>query len=187
VANRRVVVTGIGLVSSLGIGTDVNWRGLTTGKSGVGQITHFNPTDYASRIAGEVKNFDPLRFVPKKDVKKMDIFIQYAIAASQFAMDDAKLQITDENAPNVGVFLGSGIGGFMTIENEHKHLLSRRPATHFSLLHPFGHHQSRRRAGARFASARRGPNLATCTACSASAHAIGDSYEIIKRGDCRCE
>ena len=105
------MLTGIGLVSPLGIGTEDNWRALTAGQSGVGPITHFDPTEYASRIAGEVKHFDPLRFVPKKDVKKMDIFIQYAIAASQFAMDDAKLPITEENAPNVGVFLGSGIGG----------------------------------------------------------------------------
>jgi 3-oxoacyl-[acyl-carrier-protein] synthase II len=176
------VVTGIGLVSPLGIGTDENWRALTAGHSGVGRITHFDPSEYASQIAGEVKHFDPLRFVPKKDVKKMDIFIQYAIAASQFAMDDAKLPITEENAPNVGVFLGSGIGGFMTIENEHKELLSggpRRISPFFipSAIINLAAGQVSIRFGAK------GPNLATCTACSASAHAIGDSYEIIKRGD----
>jgi 3-oxoacyl-[acyl-carrier-protein] synthase II len=176
------VLTGIGLVSPLGIGTDDNWRALTAGQSGVGRITHFDPTQYASRIAGEVKHFDPLRFVPKKDVKKMDIFIQYAIAASQFAMDDAKLPITEENAPRVGVFLGSGIGGFMTIENEHKELLSggpRRISPFFipSAIINLAAGQVSIRFGAK------GPNLATCTACSASAHAIGDSYEIIKRGD----
>ena len=99
--SRRVVVTGIGLVSSLGIGTETNWDALCKGCSGVGPITKFDTTDFSARIAGEVKNFDPLRFIEKKDVKKMDIFIQYAIAASQFAMDDSKLQITAENAPNL--------------------------------------------------------------------------------------
>ena len=96
------MVTGIGLVSPLGIGTDVNWRALTAGQSGIGRITHFDATAFASQIAGEVKNFDPLQWVEKKDVKKMDVFIQYAIAASQFAMDDAKLPITAETAPRVG-------------------------------------------------------------------------------------
>jgi 3-oxoacyl-[acyl-carrier-protein] synthase II len=176
------VVTGIGLVSPLGIGTDENWRALKAGKSGVGRITHFDPSAYASRIAGEVKDFDALQFVSKKDVKKMDIFIQYAIAASQFAMDDAKLPITEENAPRVGVFVGSGIGGFMTIENEHKELLAggpRRISPFFipSAIINLAAGQVSIRFGAK------GPNLATCTACSASAHAIGDSYEIIKRGD----
>ena len=140
-ANRRVVVTGIGLVSPLGIGTDVNWHALKAGESGIGMITHFDATAYASRIAGQVKNFDPLQFVEKKDVKKMDIFIQYAIAASQFAMDDARLPITPDGA-GVGVFLGSGIGGFMTIENEHKALLAGGPRKISRFLFP-RHHQSR--------------------------------------------
>src|SRR6187431_2707547 len=107
--NRRVVVTGIGLVSSLGIGTEVNWAGICAGTSGVGPVTKFDATQFATRIAGEVRDFNPLQFIDKKDVKKMDVFIQYAIAASQFAMDDAKLEITSANAPNVGVFVGSGI------------------------------------------------------------------------------
>ena len=176
------MITGIGLVSPLGIGTSENWRALTAGQSGVGRITHFDPSEYAAQIAGEVKNFDPLRFVPKKDVKKMDIFIQYAIAASQFAMDDAKLSITAENAPRVGVFLGSGIGGFTVIENEHKALLAggpRRISPFFipSAIINLAAGQVSIRFGAK------GPNLATCTACSASAHAIGDSFEIIRRGD----
>src|SRR5437773_3635211 len=96
--NRRVVVTGIGLVSSLGIGTEANWQALCAGCSGIGPITKFDASQFATRIAGEVKNFDPLRFVEKKDVKKMDVFIQYAIAASQFAMDDASLVITPESS-----------------------------------------------------------------------------------------
>jgi len=182
VANRRVVVTGIGLVSPLGIGTDDNWRALTTGQSGIGRITHFDPSAFASQIAGEVKQFDPLRFVEKKDVKKMDIFIQYAIAASQFAMDDAKLQITPDNAPSVGVFLGSGIGGFTSIEREHKALIEGGPRR----VSPFFIPASIINLAAGQVSIRfgaKGPNLATCTACSASAHAIGDSFEIIRRGD----
>jgi len=182
VANRRVVVTGIGLVSSLGIGTDVNWRGLTTGQSGIGRITRFDASAYASQIAGEVKGFDPLQFVEKKDVKKMDIFIQYAIAASQFAMDDAKLTITDANAGSVGVFVGSGIGGFTSIEREHEALLAGGPRK----ISPFFIPASIINLAAGQVSIRygaKGPNLATCTACSASAHAVGDSFEIIKRGD----
>ena len=107
---RRVVITGIGLVSSLGIGTEANWKALLVGTSGVDRVTKFDVTGYAAQIAAEVRGFDPLDFVEKKDVKKMDVFIQYAIAASQFAMDDSKLTITDSNAPDVGVFIGSGIG-----------------------------------------------------------------------------
>ena len=129
--SRRVVVTGIGLVSSLGIGTEQNWKALVAGKSGIGPITKFDLNEFngefSTRIAGEVKGFDPLAFVEKKDVKKMDVFIQYAIAASQFAMDDASLSITPELAPNAGVFIASGIGGFTTIEREHKALLDGGP------------------------------------------------------------
>ena len=180
--NRRVVVTGIGLVSPLGIGTEANWRALTAGQSGIGRITRFDATHYAAQIAGEVKGFDPLQFVEKKDVKKMDVFIQFAIAAAQFAMDDSKLAITEANAPHVGVFLSSGIGGFSTIEREHEALLSggpRRISPFFipSAIINLAAGQVSIRFGAK------GPNLATCTACSASAHAIGDSFEIIRRGD----
>ena len=125
--NRRVVVTGIGLVSSLGIGTEANWQAIRAGRSGVGTITKFDASQFATRIAGEVKNFDPLAYIEKKDVKKMDIFIQYAIAASQFAMDDSKLEVTPVLARRVGVFIASGIGGFTTIEREHKALLDGGP------------------------------------------------------------
>jgi len=176
------VVTGIGLVSPLGIGTDENWRALTAGQSGIGRITHFDPSAFASQIAGEVKGFEPLRFIDKKDVKKMDIFIQFAIAASQFAMDDAKLQVSDEIAPRVGVFIASGIGGFTSIEREHKALLEggpRRISPFFipSAIINLAAGQVSIRFGAK------GPNSSTCTACSASAHAVGDAYEIIRRGD----
>jgi 3-oxoacyl-[acyl-carrier-protein] synthase II len=179
---RRVVVTGVGLISSVGIGTEANWEGLLAGRSGIGPITRFDTTRFAARIAGEVQGFDPLAFVDKKDVKKMDAFIQYAIAASQFAVDDARLEVTPANADNVGVFIASGIGGFATIEREHNELLAggpRRvspffiPATIINLAAG----QVSMRFGAR------GPNLATCTACTASAHAVGEAYEIIKRGD----
>ena len=180
--SRRVVITGIGLVSSLGIGTSANWQALLAGTSGVVRITKFDPTGFASQIAAEVRGFDPLQFVDKKDVKKMDVFIQYAIAASQFAMDDSKLVIGPDNAANVGVFIGSGIGGFATIEREHKALLGGGPRKISPFFIPSaiinlasGH------VSIRFGA--KGPNLATCTACSASAHAIGDSFEIIRRGD----
>ena len=117
--SRRVVVTGVGLVSPLAIGTQANWDALLAGKCGIGPITRFDASQYSARIAGEVKGFDPLQFVDKKDVKKMDVFIQYAIAASQFAVDDARLTVTPEIADHVGVFIASGIGGFQTIEREH--------------------------------------------------------------------
>jgi 3-oxoacyl-[acyl-carrier-protein] synthase II len=180
--NRRVVITGIGLVSSLGIGTSANWSALLAGTSGVTRVTKFDVSEFATQIAAEVKGFDPLQFIEKKDVKKMDVFIQYAVAAAQFAMDDSGLQITSTNAPDIGVFLGSGIGGFTTIEREHKALLDggpRRISPFFipSAIINLASGQVSIRFGAK------GPNLATCTACSASAHSIGDSFEIIKRGD----
>src|SRR4026208_551504 len=114
--NRRVAITGIGLVSSLGIGTEPNWAALSSGCSGVGLITKFDASQFATRIAGEVRGFDPLRYIEKKDVKKMDVFIQYAIAASQFALDDSGFEITPELSTRTGVFIASGIGGFTTIE-----------------------------------------------------------------------
>src|SRR5476649_184898 len=178
---RRVVVTGIGLVSSLGIGTEANWAAIQAGQSGVGTITKFDTTQFATRIAGEVKNFDPLAFIDKKDVKKMDIFIQYAIAASQFAMDDSGLTITPELSRRVGVFIASGIGGFTTIEREHKALLEGGPRKISPFFIPSAIiNLAAGQVSIRFGA--RGPNSATCTACSASAHAIGDAFEIIKRG-----
>src|SRR5947207_6502457 len=181
---RRVVVTGIGLVSPLGIGTQKNWEALLAGRSGVGPITKFDLNEFddpfPTRIAGEVKDFDPLAFVEKKDVKKMDVFIQYAIAASQFAVDDARLTVTPEDAPRAGVFIASGIGGFTTIEREHRALLAGGPRK----ISPFFIPSAIINLAAGQVSIRlgaKGPNSATCTACSASAHAIGDAYEIILR------
>jgi 3-oxoacyl-[acyl-carrier-protein] synthase II len=181
VSNRRVVVTGIGLVSSLGIGTSENWTALLAGRSGVETITKFDASQFATKIAGEVRGFDPLQFIEKKDVKKMDVFIQYAIAASQFAMDDAQLTIEPDIATRVGVFIASGIGGFTTIEREHKALLDGGPRK----ISPFFIPSAIINLAAGQVSIRygaKGPNSATCTACSASAHAIGDAYEIIRRG-----
>jgi 3-oxoacyl-[acyl-carrier-protein] synthase II len=179
---RRVVITGIGLVSSLGIGTEANWKALVCGTSGVDRVTKFDVTGYAAQIAAEVRGFDPLDFVEKKDVKKMDVFIQYAIAASQFAMDDSKLAITESNAPDIGVFIGSGIGGFQTIEREHSALLNGGPRKISPFFIPSAIiNLASGQVSIRFGA--KGPNLATCTACSASAHAIGESYEIIRRGD----
>jgi 3-oxoacyl-[acyl-carrier-protein] synthase II len=179
---RRVVVTGVGLISSVGIGTEANWQALQAGQSGIATITHFDPTGFAARIAGEVKSFDPLQYLEKKDVKKCDVFIQFAVAAAQFAVDDAKLDVTPANADQVGVFIASGIGGFLTIENEHKELLKGGPRR----ISPFFIPASIINLAAGHVSIRfgaRGPNLATCTACTASAHSIGESFEIIRRGD----
>jgi 3-oxoacyl-[acyl-carrier-protein] synthase II len=177
-----VVVTGVGLISAVGIGTQANWEALLSGKSGIGPVTHFDPTGFAVRIAGEVKGFDPLQFLEKKDVKKCDRFIQFAIAASQFAVDDAGLKVTPDTADQVGVFIASGIGGFSTIEREHSELLNGGPRR----ISPFFIPASIINLAAGHVSIRfgaRGPNLATCTACTASAHSIGESFEIIRRGD----
>ena len=178
---RRVVVTGVGLVSSLGIGTQENWDGLLSGRSGIRTITHFDPTEFASTIAGEVQDFDPLQFIAKKDVKKMDVFIQYALAASEFALLDANLSTDGELGTDVGVFLASGIGGFSTIEREHSALLKGGPRKVSPFFIPSAIiNLASGQVSIRFGA--KGPNSATCTACSASAHAIGDSLEIIRRG-----
>jgi 3-oxoacyl-[acyl-carrier-protein] synthase II len=180
--SRRVVITGIGLVSSLGIGTSANWDALLAGTSGVRRISKFDATGFATQIAAEILGFDALRFIEKKDVKKMDVFIQYAIAASQFAMDDSKLCVTPENAPRIGVFIASGIGGFTTIEREHRALLEGGPRKISPFFIPSAIiNLAAGQVSIRFGA--KGPNSATCTACSASAHAIGDAFEIIRRGD----
>ena len=180
--NRRVVITGIGLVSALGLGTRDTWAALLAGQSGVTRVTRFDISGYAAQIAAEVKGFDPLNWIEKKDIKKMDLFIQYAIAAAQFAMDDSKLAITPANGPDVGAFIGSGIGGFITIEREHEALLKGGPRKISPFFIPSAIiNLASGQVSIRFGA--KGPNLATCTACSASAHALGESYEIIKRGD----
>ncbi|PYV30312.1 MAG: beta-ketoacyl-[acyl-carrier-protein] synthase II [Acidobacteria bacterium] len=179
---RRVVVTGVGLVSALGIGTEETWKNILGAKSGVGSITLFDATGFASTVAAEVRGFDPLQFVEKKEVKKMGRFIQFAMAASQFAWEAARLAITPEIAERTGVYIGSGIGGFDVIEREHSALLEGGPRK----ISPFFIPASIVNLASGFVSIRcgaRGPNSATCTACSSSAHAIGDSFKLIQRCD----
>jgi len=179
---RRVAVTGVGLVSALGIGTEENWQSLLAGRSGVAPITHFDTKDFSVTIAAEVKNFDPLQFVEKKELKKMGLFIQYALAATQFAMEQSKLQITPEIADRAGVYIGSGIGGFDVIEREHTALMRGGPRR----ISPFFIPAAIVNLASGFVSIRwgaKGPNSATCTACSSGAHAVGDSFKLITRGD----
>jgi 3-oxoacyl-[acyl-carrier-protein] synthase II len=180
---RRAVITGIGLVSPLGIGTAETWRALLAGKSGAGPITQFDASNFACRIAAEVKNFDPLNWIEKKEVKKMGRFIHFAIAATDFAMKMAGLGAAPpEEADNVGVYIGSGVGGFDVIEREHKVLLEGGPRK----ISPFFIPGTIVNLAAGQISIRynaRGPNSATATACSASAHAVGDSFRIIQHGD----
>jgi 3-oxoacyl-[acyl-carrier-protein] synthase II len=180
--NRRVVVTGVGLVCGCGIGTDEVWRNLLAGKSGIGPITHFDPTAFDCRIAGEVRNFDPLIWVEKKELKKMGRFIQLALAASEFAMQMARLEIKPEFADAAGVYIASGIGGFDVIEREHSKYLQGGPGK----ISPFFIPASIVNLASGHVSIRygaKGPNSATATACSASAHSIGDAYKIIQRCD----
>ncbi len=175
------MVTGIGLVSPVGIGTQANWDALCRGESGIAPITRFDASAFVTRFAGEVKGFEPLQFIEKKELKKMDIFIQFAVAASEFAMDDAKLQVTPEIAPRVGVFIASGIGGFTTIEREHRALLEGGPRKISPFFIPSAIiNLASGQVSIRFGA--KGPNSATCTACTASAHAVGDAWEIIRRG-----
>ncbi len=179
--NRRVVVTGVGLVCGCGIGTEEVWKNLLAGKSGIGPITHFDPAGFDCRIAGEVKNFEPLNWLEKKELKKTGRFIQLALAAADFAMQQAELKVTPEIADSTGVYIGSGIGGFDVIEREHSKYLQGGPGKISPFFIPAtivnlasGHVSIRYGA--------KGPNSATATACSASAHAIGDAFKIIQRG-----
>ena len=179
--NRRVVVTGVGLVCGLGIGTEEVWRNILAAKSGIGPITHFDPAGFDCRIAGEVKGFEPLNWLEKKELKKTGRFIQLALAAADFAMQQAALTVTPELADSTGVYNGSGIGGFDVIEREHSKYLAGGPGKISPFFIPAtivnlasGHVSIRYGA--------KGPNSATATACSASAHAIGDAFKIIQRG-----
>ena len=177
---RPVVVTGVGLVSAVGVGTEETWRNLLAGRSGVAPITHFDTTGFATTIAAEVKGFDPHQYIEKKDVKKMGLFIQFALAASQFAMEQAQLKITPELADRTGVYIGSGIGGFDVIEREHTALMQGGPRK----ISPFFIPAAIVNLASGFVSIRwgaRGPNSATCTACSSSTHAVGDSFKLIQR------
>lgn len=174
-------MTGVGLVCGCGIGTEEVWRNLLAGKSGVGRVTQFDVSAFDCQIAGEVKNFDPLNWVEKKEIKKMARFIQLAMAASDFAMKMSGLEITPELANSTGVFIGSGIGGFDVIEREHSKYLNGGPGK----ISPFFIPAAIINLAAGHVSIRygaKGPNSATATACSASAHAVGDAFKIIQRG-----
>lgn len=178
---RRVVITGIGLVCSVGIGTDECWTAIRNGSNGIGPITQFDPKDFSCRIAGEVKGFDPLDYVDKKDVKKMARFIQLSMAASEFAVKSAHLSVPDEEAEKTGVYIGSGIGGFEVIEREHTILMQRGP----SRISPFFIPSCIVNLASGYVSIRynaKGPNSATATACTTSAHSIGDSFRLIQHG-----
>jgi 3-oxoacyl-[acyl-carrier-protein] synthase II len=178
--SRRVVVTGIGLICAVGHTTEEVWKNLLAGRSGVGCITQFDASNHACRIAAEVKNFDPLTFVEKKEIKKMGRFIYFALAASEEAVNSSGLKITPENAERIGVHIGSGIGGFDVIEREHRALLEGGPRK----ISPFFIPASIINLAAGHVSMRfgaKGPNEAT--ACTTSAHSIGDSFKIIQRGD----
>jgi 3-oxoacyl-[acyl-carrier-protein] synthase II len=181
-AERRVVVTGVGLVSPLGIGTEETWAGLREGRSGAGPITLFDASHHSTHFACEVKGFDPLKWVEKKEVKKMDRFIQFAVAAADMAVRDAGLEIGTGNADQVGVFIGSGIGGFATIEREHTELMKGGPRK----VSPFFIPSAIVNLASGWVAIRtgaKGPNSATATACTASAHALGESFRYIQRGD----
>jgi 3-oxoacyl-[acyl-carrier-protein] synthase II len=179
---KRVVVTGMGLVSPLGNTTEETWDGLIAGRSGVDYITRFDTSQHKVRFAAETRGFDPLKFVPKKEIKKMDYFIFFAIAAAKEALDDSLLKITPENAEDIGVYIGSGIGGFGVFEREHKTMLEDGP----DRISPFFIPASIINLASGYVSiysGAKGPNSATATACSSGAHALGDSFRIIQRGD----
>jgi len=179
---NRVVITGVGMVSPLGIGNEENWQALIAGRSGVTRITRFDPTDFPCKIAGEVHGFEPEKWIEKKEIKKSDTFIHYAIAAAQFAVDDARLIINADIATRSGVIIGSGIGGLPLIEEMHKKMLEKGPGRISPFFIPglivnLASGQVSIRFGAK------GPNSAPATACATGAHAIGDSFKIIQRGD----
>jgi len=177
-----VVITGVGMVSPLGVGTEPTWKGLLAGQSGVANITLFDASRHSTHFAAEVKGFDPLNWVEKKDVKKMDRFIQFAVAAADFAVADSGLKIEPGEADMIGVYIGSGIGGFATIEREHETLMKEGPRR----ISPFFIPAAIVNLASGWVSIRtgaKGPNSATCTACTTSAHAVGDSFRLIQRGD----
>jgi 3-oxoacyl-[acyl-carrier-protein] synthase II len=180
--SRRVVVTGVGLLTPLGIGTEPSWEAIRAGQSGIATITQFDPSAFSCRIAGEVKGFDPARYIEKKEIKKMGRFIQFAVAAAEFALTGSGLKVTPEDAEQVGVYIGSGIGGFEVIEREHKILLEHGPRR----ISPFFITATIINLASGYVSIRsgaKGPNSATATACTTSAHSIGDSFRLIQRGD----
>lgn len=179
--HRRVVVTGIGLVSPLGVGTEENWEALVQGKSGIGPITHFDAAAYATRIAGEVKNFRPAEFIPKKELRKLDPFLKLALGAARLGLEDAGLTIHSELAPRAGVIMGCGLGGLTTIEDTHKILLESGPKK----VSPFFIPMLIGNMAAGLISVyhnAKGPNLSIQTACAAGTHAVGEAFHMIRDG-----
>ncbi len=179
---RRVVVTGIGLVSPLGTGTEKTWQGLLAGRSGIGPVTRFDASRHATRFAGEIRDFDALAFIDRKEVRKMDLFIQFALAAAELAVEDSGIPRGDLQSERAGTYVGSGIGGLGAIEEWHKVLLEKGPerVSPFFLIQTIINEASGQisiRYGAK------GPNSAAVTACSTGTHSIGDSCRIIARGD----
>ena len=179
---RRVVVTGLGLVTPLGTGVEKTWKAICAGESGIGRITRFDPTGYDAQIAGEVKDFDPAQFIEKKEIKKMDTFIHYAVGAAQLAVDDAGLKVMPEEATRVGVYIGSGIGGLGSIEHYHDVLKAKGPGRVSPFFIPMtiinlASGQVAIRIGAK------GPNSCAVTACATGNHCIGDAYRLIQRGE----
>ncbi len=175
-------MTGVGLVTPLGIGTEASWQAIRAGKCGIGSITQFDASAFSCRIAGEVKGFDPASYIEKKEIKKMGRFIQFAIAAAECALTDSGLKVSPEDEEQVGVYIGSGIGGFEVIEREHLTLIKDGPRR----ISPFFIPATIINLASGYVSIRsgaKGPNSATATACTTSAHSIGDSFRLIQHGD----
>jgi 3-oxoacyl-[acyl-carrier-protein] synthase II len=179
---RRVAVTGVGLVSPLGVGTAENWQSLLAGRSGIGPITRFDAAEYPSRIAGEVKGFNPLDYLDKKEVKKSDTFIHYALAATRFALADSGLEIDESNAERVGVVIGSGIGGLPLIESMHQTLLEKGPGRVSPFFIP-GLIVNMAAGQVSIHHGAKGPNTSPATACTTGLHAIGDAFRFIQAGE----
>jgi len=179
---RRAVITGIGLVTPLGVGAQKNWEALLRGESGIGPVTRFDISRFATRFAGEIKGFDPLPFIEKKEVRKMDLFIQYAIVAAQLAVEDSGIAPAALEGDRTGVCVGSGIGGIGSIEETHKVLLEKGPdrVSPFFLIQTIIN-EAAGQISIKFRA--KGPNTATVTACSTGTHAIGDSFRMIARGE----
>jgi len=182
IVKRRVVVTGLGLITPLGTGVEKTWKAVCAGRSGIGRIAKFDPNAHDCQIAGEVKDFNPNDYIDKKDFKKMDTFIQYAVGASQMAIEDSGLVVSEDNADQVGVYIGSGIGGLPAIEHYHKVLLEKGPGRVSPFFIPMviinlASGQVSMRLGAR------GPNSCAVTACATGNHCIGDAFRIIQHGE----
>lgn len=178
---RRVVITGIGLVSPLGVGIEENWAGLMEGRSGIGPITRFDTTGYATTIAGEVKGYHPEEFIPKKELRKMDPFLQLGLGAARLGFEDSGLRVTPENAPRIGVIMGCGLGGLTTIEEYHKVLLDAGPrkVSPFFIPMLIGNMAS---GLISIYHGAKGPNLSIQTACAAGTHAVGQAFHMIRYG-----